>query len=211
MKTNGETLSLNEADKRFLGVCSGFARYLDVPVIAVRLIYAIACIIWPTLIIVYFVSYWCLKKDNNSGRLKAMVNENRTIDQLKRLDYRRPLYRNPDDRKIAGVCSGIADYLNINPFIVRLLTFFSVFVFGPFTFFAYIVFWMVMQKRPAGFSYSGSAEQVQAGEQKSKGAEVRSIQECGSLLSQTESRLREVEAFMTSKQFSLHCEINRIA
>ncbi len=156
MRTNGETLSLNEKDKRFLGVCSGFARYLDVPVIAVRLIYVIACIIWPTLVIVYFVAYWCLKKDNNTGRLKAMVNESRTLDQLKRIDYRRPLYRNQNDRKIAGVCSGIADYLNINPFVVRLLTFFSVFVFGPFTFFAYIVFWMVMPKRPAGFRWLSS-------------------------------------------------------
>jgi len=210
MRTNGETLSLNEEDRRFLGVCSGFARYLDVPVIAVRLIYVIACIIWPTLIIVYFVSYWCLKKDNNSGRLKAMVNESRTFDQLKRLDYKRPLYRKPNDRKIAGVCSGIADYLNINPFVVRLLTFFSVFVFGPFTFFAYIVFWMVMPKRPDGFSYSSAAEQTQVEAVQGKAIDIRSIQECGSMLSKTESRLREVEAFMTSKQFSLHCEINRI-
>jgi phage shock protein C len=210
MRTNGETLSLNEEDKRFLGVCSGIARYLDVPVIAVRLIYVIACMIWPTLIIVYFVAYWCLKKDNNAGRLKAMVNESRTFDQLKKIDYRRPLYRNPDDRKIAGVCSGIADYLNINPFVVRLLTFFSVFVFGPFTFFAYIVFWMVMPKRPAGFSYSSAAEQTQGDVVKGKVAETLSIQECGTMLSKTEFRLREVEAFMTSKQFSLHCEINRI-
>jgi len=208
MRTNGETLSLNEKDKRFLGVCSGFARYLDVPVIAVRLIYVIACIIWPTLVIVYFVAYWCLKKDNNTGRLKAMVNESRTLDQLKRIDYRRPLYRNQNDRKIAGVCSGIADYLNINPFVVRLLTFFSVFVFGPFTFFAYIVFWMVMPKRPAGFSYTKAAEHTQT--QTGKAVEVYSIQECSSMLSKTESRLREVEAFVTSKQFSLHCEINRI-
>ena len=210
MRTNGETLSLNEEDKRFLGVCSGFARYLDVPVIAVRLIYVLACIIWPTLIIVYFVTYWCLKKDNNMGRLKVMVNESRTIDQLKKLDYRRPLYRNQDDRKIAGVCSGIADYLNINPFVIRLLAFFSIFVFGPFTFFAYIVFWMVMPKRPAGFSYSRTAEQAQEKAVNDKAVEVRSLQECSSMLNKTEARLRELEAFMTSKQFSLHCEINRI-
>ena len=209
MRTNGETLSLNEEDKRFLGVCSGFARYLDAPVIAVRLIYVIACLIWPTLIIVYFVAYWCLKKDN-SGRLKAMVNESRTFDQLKKIDYRRPLYRNQDDRKIAGVCSGIADFLNINPFVVRLLAFLSVFVFGPFTFFAYIVFWMVMPRRPAGYSYNNAVERTQEETLKGKAAEIRSIQECSSMLHKTESRLREVEAFMTSKQFSLHCEINRI-
>ena len=31
------------------------------------------------------------------------------------------LYRNGNDRKIAGVCSGIAAYFNIDPTIVRLV------------------------------------------------------------------------------------------
>ncbi|MGI6530642.1 MAG: PspC domain-containing protein [Clostridia bacterium] len=31
------------------------------------------------------------------------------------------IYRKRNDRKIAGVCSGIADYLNLDPTIVRLL------------------------------------------------------------------------------------------
>ena len=35
------------------------------------------------------------------------------------------LYRSSDDRMIAGVCAGIADYFGIDPTLVRLL-----FVFG---------------------------------------------------------------------------------
>ncbi|HOA31986.1 MAG TPA: PspC domain-containing protein, partial [Clostridia bacterium] len=31
------------------------------------------------------------------------------------------IYRKRNDRKLAGVCSGIADYLNLDPTIVRLL------------------------------------------------------------------------------------------
>ncbi len=31
------------------------------------------------------------------------------------------LYRNIDDKKLCGVCSGIADYFNIDPTIVRLI------------------------------------------------------------------------------------------
>ena len=31
------------------------------------------------------------------------------------------LYRNTKDEKIAGVCSGIAEYFNIDPTIVRLI------------------------------------------------------------------------------------------
>lgn len=39
-------------------------------------------------------------------------------------EYKR-LYRSTDDRMIAGVCGGIADYFGIDPTLVRLL-----FVFG---------------------------------------------------------------------------------
>ena len=31
------------------------------------------------------------------------------------------LYRNTEQKMIAGVCSGIADYINIDPTLVRLL------------------------------------------------------------------------------------------
>ena len=31
------------------------------------------------------------------------------------------LYRNSADKKIAGVCSGIADYLNVDTTVVRIL------------------------------------------------------------------------------------------
>ena len=39
-------------------------------------------------------------------------------------EYKR-LYRSNDDRMIAGVCAGIADYFGIDPTLVRLI-----FVFG---------------------------------------------------------------------------------
>ena len=39
-------------------------------------------------------------------------------------DYKR-LYRSVDDRMVAGVCAGIADYFDIDPTLVRLI-----FVFG---------------------------------------------------------------------------------
>ena len=34
---------------------------------------------------------------------------------------RKRLYRSRHDKKISGVCGGIADYFNIDPVIVRLL------------------------------------------------------------------------------------------
>lgn len=35
-------------------------------------------------------------------------------------ETKKKLYRNTDDRKIAGVCSGIADYLDVDPTVIRL-------------------------------------------------------------------------------------------
>lgn len=51
----------------------------------------------------------------------------------------RTLYRSKSNRMIAGVCAGLADYLNVDPTVVRLL-----FVLGFFTVhgglvFAYII------------------------------------------------------------------------
>ena len=40
------------------------------------------------------------------------------------------LYRSQSDKKIAGVCGGIAEYFNIDPTIVRLLWLILVFCFG---------------------------------------------------------------------------------
>jgi phage shock protein PspC (stress-responsive transcriptional regulator) len=57
------------------------------------------------------------------------------------------LYRNPNDKILGGVCSGIADYLNIDPAIVRLL--FALLIFGGGAgFLAYILLWIILPKRP---------------------------------------------------------------
>jgi len=53
------------------------------------------------------------------------------------------LYRDPEDKIIAGVCSGIANYFNIDPIIIRLIFVALIFTKG-FGVIAYIVLWIVM-------------------------------------------------------------------
>lgn len=53
------------------------------------------------------------------------------------------LYRNPDDRVLGGVCSGIATYLNIDPLILRILFFVLIFGFGIIVF-IYIILWALL-------------------------------------------------------------------
>lgn len=53
------------------------------------------------------------------------------------------LYRSLADRKIAGVCAGIADYFEIDPTVVRLLAIASLFMGGG-GFVAYIIAWIIV-------------------------------------------------------------------
>jgi phage shock protein C len=60
------------------------------------------------------------------------------------------LMRSSKDVKLAGVCGGIAEYLDVDPTLVRLLwallTIFSGFVFG---IVGYLIGWIVMPVAPA--------------------------------------------------------------
>lgn len=61
----------------------------------------------------------------------------------------RLLRRRMDNRVIAGVCSGLADYFAIDPILVRLA--FVVITFaGGAGVLAYIILWIVMTPAPAG-------------------------------------------------------------
>ena len=53
------------------------------------------------------------------------------------------LYRSVTDRKIAGVCAGMADYFDIDPTIVRLIAV-AFLLFGGGGFLAYIVAWIIV-------------------------------------------------------------------
>jgi phage shock protein PspC (stress-responsive transcriptional regulator) len=67
------------------------------------------------------------------------------------------LYRLNGDRKVAGVCSGLAEYFDIDPIITRLVFLFSLF-FGGLGAIAYLVMWiMVPLKEGAPVAHSGLA------------------------------------------------------
>lgn len=57
------------------------------------------------------------------------------------------LYRSRDDRMIAGVCGGLADYFNVDSSLVRLAVLF-IFLFQGVGLIAYIIAWLVMSEEP---------------------------------------------------------------
>ena len=54
------------------------------------------------------------------------------------------LYRSMDDRMVAGVCGGIADYFDVDPTLIRLLFVFGFFVTGSGLFWAYVIMMIIV-------------------------------------------------------------------
>ena len=52
------------------------------------------------------------------------------------------LYRNKKESKIAGICSGLGDYFDIDPIIVRLIFLFGLFVGGGII--VYLIGWFII-------------------------------------------------------------------
>ena len=54
----------------------------------------------------------------------------------------RKLTRSTTDRRIAGVCGGLANYLTVDPVVLRIIFLISL-VFGGLGFWAYLVIWRI--------------------------------------------------------------------
>ena len=74
----------------------------------------------------------------------------------------RRLYRCREDRQIAGVASGMAEYLGLDPTVVRILWILSVF-FGGFTILLYIVLAFVVPLEPIGAAHLDASADALAG------------------------------------------------
>lgn len=58
------------------------------------------------------------------------------------------LYRSTTDRKIAGICGGLAEYFDIDPVIVRIIAFILLLPGGLPGLLPYIILWIVVPENP---------------------------------------------------------------
>lgn len=147
----------------------------------------------------------------------------------------RTLYRDPENGKVAGVCSGIAQYFGIETWLVRILTVTSFFLLaGPFVFVAYVACWFIMDKKPGktgmaagealarsvinqgkGWRNSNASNQEKPIEVKNKIWQAgeppkQAFHDIQLRFRRAEERLRDVEKYVTSKEFQLNRELNRL-
>ena len=98
------SLYRNEKDKVLGGVCSGLAHYLKIDPTIVRILFAL----------ITFGGF-------GSGFLLYIVLWIVLPARELEFNVRRRLYRNPDEKVIGGVCSGISSYFNIAVWVPRLI------------------------------------------------------------------------------------------
>lgn len=90
------------------GVCAGLAAYFNTDVTLIRLAWVILSIV-PGVIVGGVIAY-----------LAAWIVLPKAAGVAERLPPRRQLVRSTADRKIAGVCGGLAEYLGVDSTVVRL-------------------------------------------------------------------------------------------
>jgi len=61
-------------------------------------------------------------------------------------NYKR-LYRSGEERVLGGVCGGIAEYMNVDPVLIRLLWVISALIGGA-GIIAYIIAWVIIPPNP---------------------------------------------------------------
>ncbi len=95
----------DENDKVLGGVCAGLANYFGIDVTIVRIIFVVLTISFGFGLIPYIIIWIAVP----SSATKIIGGT------------RKKLFRDPDDKKIAGVCAGIGNYFGISAWIPRVL------------------------------------------------------------------------------------------
>jgi phage shock protein PspC (stress-responsive transcriptional regulator) len=132
-----------QSQGRIAGVCAGIAAYLDTDVTVVRLAWIVLSIVPGGVIggVLAYLAAWIIVPASAESTAVPRARLTRSIA----------------DRRIGGVCGGIASYFDIDSTVVRLLWAVLTIVPGAIVFgvAAYLVAWMAIPDAP-------SAELVQA-------------------------------------------------
>lgn len=124
------------------------------------------------------------------------------------------LYRIPQQGKIAGVCAGVADYFNLEVWLVRIGVLSAFFLGGTgFVFLIYIAAWFMLDKKPFVKPNIGGLDHSVSVKSKvwQRGQPPReAFKEVKTQFRQIELRLRNVESFVTSKEFDLSRQIDNL-
>lgn len=117
------------------------------------------------------------------------------------------LYRSARNRYLTGVCGGIAEYLGVEGWLVRVFAVIALLMFPPPTLIGYIIVSLVLPRAPHDL-YRDAGEQEFWRDVRVDPS--RKFSELRHRFRELERRLQRTEAYVTSKSFRLNRDINKL-
>lgn len=135
LDTEPRRLVRSVTDRKLGGVCAGLAYYLDMDVSLVRVLAAISTFFYGVGFVGYLVA-WIIIPEGESipGTQSASAPSRR-------------LHRSVSNRKIGGVCGGVAEFLDADPSIIRIIWLLSIMLAGTGGL-LYLLLWIIL---PLGY------------------------------------------------------------
>ena len=122
------------ASKKIAGVCAGLGEYFDLDPVLFRLLFVVSIFFGGIGLLVY-VLLWIMVPEEPGA-------EGAPPRTAKRL------HLSSTDRKIAGVCGGLGEWLDVDPVFIRV-AFVVLALAGGFGVLIYVLFWLIAPRAPA--------------------------------------------------------------
>lgn len=142
---------------------------------------------------------------------------------------KKELYRDTEKGKIAGVCAGVAEYFGWELWLVRIIFISGFLLTGSFFFMAYVIGWFVLDKKSSADiqkSPLSKAADTTKGWVSNLGDDVKvevkskvwqageppkqAFKDINNHFVKLELRLRKMESYVTSSEFQLNREFNKL-
>jgi len=117
---------------------------------------------------------------------------------------RNKLYRSRSDRKIAGVCAGVAEYFGFDVTITRVVVLLGAVFFTPSVVVVYVILAMVLDERPP--EAGGRREEDIELERRVRAEPHATLHSVRHRFRDIDRRLQRMEKYVTSERFSLDRE-----
>lgn len=114
---------------------------------------------------------------------------------------RHRLWRDTGRGILAGVCAGIADYIGVEPIVVRLAAVLGLIFFFPPTIVVYVILALVLRPKPPALYASGEEEAFWRGVGIAPADTLHSLKR---KFADLEARLGQMERQVASGDFDLH-------